>query len=653
MHRKAYFISLALIFTAFAASLFAYSQSTEMVVMRDSTALATEIYIPAEGEGPFPVILERTPYNRHLDPTIATVIVDGLGYVYVSQNLRGCRDSEGEPMVFLSDAWGPLKDGYDCIQWITEQSWCDGNIGMFGASAPGMTQYMAAGAMHPNLKCIVPVMAGPSMYHHVAYNGGALRRILVDEWLEDVGAIDLRDTIANHPNYDELWSFTDLSTKYDSLDLPCYHVTGWFDMYTDGQIEAFQAMQAAFGNQKMIIAPVGHGDAVGTTHQGDLFFPDNALVTEDDLILLGVDWYRTWLKGDTAASIFDPPVLFYLTGDCDTDDTTTWNHWVFSDEWPPVGMTYVPYYLGDGSMDTVPPTTGGIDSFEYDPDDPCPTIGGREFIGLTTGYGPKNQNVIEGRSDVLIYSTPVLTDTVFVCGKVKMLLFGSSDRFDTDWAIRVTDVYPDGRSILMTDNILQARHRHGFDRVDSLVPGVPDTFDIDVWSIGHVFNAGHRIRVIISSSNFPRFEANANNGGPFVVDDPFTLVATNCVYRTTELASRLLLPVVPYEAFPVAELQFAAIPKSPELSAYPNPFNSAVKISVSAGVGATDGRPGQVGIEIFDISGRLVFNNSVGDLVPTVCEYIWTPEKTVGSGVYLVRVKIGDRNTVKRIVYLK
>ncbi|MCD6502586.1 CocE/NonD family hydrolase, partial [bacterium] len=438
--------------------------------------------------------------------------------------------------------------------------------------------------------------------------------------------------------------------------LPCYHVTGWYDMYTDGQIEAFQAMQASCGNQKIIIAPIGHGDAVGTTHQGDLVYPDNAMVSEDDLTLLAIDWYARWLKGDTTGIMSDPPVLFYLTGDCDVADTNTWNRWVYSDQWPPVGMTYVPYYLGDGTLDTILPSTSGIDSFEYDPDDPCPTIGGREFIGLTTGYGPKDQSVIEGRSDVLIYTTPVLEDTLFVCGKLRMILYGASDRFDTDWAIRVTDVYPDGRSILMTDNILQARHRHGFDRVDSLIPGVPDSFNIDVWSIGHAFNAGHRIRLIVSSSNYPRFERNANNGGPFVVDDPFTMVATNSVYRTPEMASRLLLPVVPNTTFPVAESRIASRPEKITIMAYPNPFNSAVNISLSGGVGASNARTGQVGIEIYDISGRLVADLPVTNcgspqFVPT--PQIWQPEKSVGSGIYLVRARMGDNNITKRIVYLK
>ncbi|MCK5832286.1 CocE/NonD family hydrolase [bacterium] len=635
-------IPLILVFSAYS-----YTQTTEMIPMRDSVHLATEIYTPAEGEGPFPVILERTPYNRNLDEMLASLVTDFLGYIYVSQNLRGRYDSEGEPMVFLSDAWGPLKDGYDCIQWISEQSWCDGHIGMFGASAPGMTQYMAAGAMHPELDCIVPIMAGPSMYHHVAYNGGALRRVLVEEWLDDIGAPTLIDTIANHPNYDTLWQAVDLSLKYDSLELPSYHVTGWYDMYTDGQIEAFQRMQAAFGNQKIIIAPIGHGDAVGTVHQGDLYYPPNAEVSEEDLTLIAVEWYGYWLKGEASGIMSEPPVRFYLTGDCDTDDTLTWNRWINIDQWPPVGMTYKEYYLkNEGSLDTIAPITETIDTFIYDPDYPCPTIGGREYIGLSTGYGPKNQNIIESRSDVLIYTTAVLEETLFVCGKVRMILYGASDRFDTDWTVRLTDVYPDGRSILMTDNVLQGRHRHGLDVVDSLEPGVPDTFDIDVWSIGHVFNAGHKVRVIISSSNHPRFERNANNGGPFMVDDPFTFTATNCVYRTPELASHLLLPVVSFESFGIDE-QITELPKSINIMAHPNPFNSAITLTFQ-GINSI------VNAQIFDLSGRLIANltsPSIGTDNST--SIIWEPSEGIGSGIYLVRVDAGGYSTTARLVYLK
>lgn len=209
-------------------------------------------------------------------------------------------------------------------------------------------------------------------------------------------------------------------------------------------------------------------------------------------------------------------------------------------------VTYKSFYLRENRLlDTFPPLTDEIDTFIYDPADPCTTYGGREFIGLEHGYGPIDQRPIENRSDVLIYSTPPLSAPLTVIGKLIMVLYAASDRYDTDWTLRVTDVYPDGRSILITDNILMARHRHGFDRGDSLTPDVPDTFIIDLWSTAYVFNAGHRLRIILSSSNYPRFEKNPNTGNSFKRDDSVFVVATQKIYRTTSLPSHILIPVFP------------------------------------------------------------------------------------------------------------
>jgi predicted acyl esterase len=388
--------------------------------MRDGTVLQTTIYRPSAGSAERPVLLERTPYNRSVDPTLASLICDVLGYIMVTQNVRGSGDSEGLPMVFLADGIGEIQDGYDCIDWIDSQSWCNGNIGMLGASAPGMTQYFAAATMHPALKCAVPILAGPSIYHYVAYQGGCFRKVLTEGWLHGIGNPFLIDTVANHPLYSPFWQAVDLTALYDIVSVPMFHVGGWYDMYTDGQLEAFSNMDRMHGNQKMLIAAAGHGDAVGTLAQGDLVYPSNARITEDDIILVAQRWYNYWLKGINTGILDEPAMKYYLTGDCDTDDTLNWNKWQFTDTWPPDGMTYYPLYFNpEGLLNEYCPENLFVSSYYHDPLNPCPTIGGREFIGMDeTGYGPKDQRPIESRSDVLVFSTPFLTEPLRVEGKL-------------------------------------------------------------------------------------------------------------------------------------------------------------------------------------------------------------------------------------------
>lgn len=639
----AFLITLILIFIP--ENTHAFIEDSAMVPMTDGTNLATQIYLPTTYSSPLPVVLQRTPYNRH-DEDFALIICDLFGYAFVCQNLRGTRDSEGDPMMFISDGWGDYKDGYDCIDWVVSQDFCNGRVGMMGASAPGMTQYFAAGAMHPNLTMICPILAGPSLYHQVAYQGGVLRRVLVENWLDGVHTPWLMDTIANHPLYDTMWSTVDLSTMYDEVDIPTFHVSGWYDMYTDGQLEAFTEMQSYHGNNKLLIAPCGHGDAIGTTEQGDIEYPDNALVGEDDLIQVARRWYDYWLKDSPTGIMEEPAVMFYLTGDCTTEDTTLFNHWVFTDEWPPPSTENVNYYLhSTGIIDTVQPSDSSAMSYDYDPEDPCPTIGGREFIGMDDiGYGPKDQaDDVETRDDVLIFSTPILTEPVAVIGKIKMVLFASSDRLDTDFAIRITDVYPDDRSILMTDGILRARFRHGFDHEDFLTPGEPDTIEIDVWSIGHVFNTGHRIRAIVTSSNYPRFEKNPNTGASFTIDDPTTMIAHNTIYMSPDMPTHLILPIHPIDTTTSIEELAINKPSNIAIDAYPNPFNSAIKIKIASENPIES-------IEIFDINGRII------DIIPSELianEIVWAPSQNAPSGIYLLKVSSKNSSLTKRIMYVR
>lgn len=626
-----------------ALTIFCFEEYEVMVPMRDSVNLATTVYLPSGLAPPFPVILQRTPYNRHEDAEIVTTICDIQRYAFVSQNLRGTADSEGHPRMFLTDAWGDLQDGYDCAEWLSEQDFCDGNIGMMGASAPGMTQYMAAGAYHPAIKCIVPIFAGPSMYHDVAYHGGCLRKVLVEAWLTGVGAPHLIDTVCNHANYDEMWATVNLDERIEEASVPCYHVAGWYDMYTDGQLRIYNELQAEHGNQKLLMAPCGHGFAAGSREQGDLVYPENVLLSVEDMMMMASGWYSYWLRGGPSEIVDEPPVTFYLTGDVDAEDTLQWNHWVDSETWPPYGTRDVNFYLhSECELDSLLP--GNFDSlgYTYDPEDPSPTHGGRDYEGMDeTGYGPKDQTPVESRDDCLIFETPVLEEPLTVTGKIRMVLYASSDRLDTDFAVRVTDVYPDGGSYLMTDGILMARHRLGFDREEMLEPGEIDSFYIDVFSIGHVFNAGHKMRIIVSSANYPRFEKNPNTGAEFRRDDPDMLIAHNKVFLGGEYASHLIVPVADRDLWNIEENR-SRRPESIELSCMPNPFNAALSINA----------PSAEKIEIYDISGKRVYSTGSTDK-GTIGNFIWKPGEEASSGVYLIRAISGNRISTRNAMLVK
>uniref|UniRef100_A0A7C6EK49 CocE/NonD family hydrolase n=1 Tax=candidate division WOR-3 bacterium TaxID=2052148 RepID=A0A7C6EK49_UNCW3 len=621
--------------------LFGYQTDSVGMPMRDGIKLGTDIYRPFWNNPILkaPALIQRTPYERGWDDTYITLICDIMGYALVVQNLRGYGDSEGEPMVFWTDGWGDLQDGYDAVEWVAGRNWCNGKIGMIGASAHGMTQYYAAGALPPHLVCCAPMVAAPNLYRDCAFTGGEFRKALVETWLQGVDTPWLIDSVCNYPNYCNRWSIVDLSQKYNVAHYPMFHIEGWYDMYTDGVLDAFSELQKRFHNQKLFIGPWGHGDAWGTREQGDLVYPPNAEMDELSFINMLLDWYDYWIK-DGGGPVPPPKVKFYLMGDCNTQDTTLWNRWVEADTWPLPQVVYKRYYLRENNLlDTIPPTISKIDTFIYNPANPCTTYGGREFIGLTHGYGPIDQRPIENRSDVLIFSTPPLSSPLTVIGKLKFILYASSDRYDTDWAIRVTDVYPDGRSILVTDNILMARHRHGFDREDSLIPNVCDTFNIDLWSTAQVFNTGHRLRVIISSSNYPRFEKNPNTGAPFQRDDPNFVVATQKVYRTPVYPSHLLLPVFPTQVN-IKELARQGLGEE-------GLFTQSISRSPAFRLKLNGTK--NVEISVYNSLGRREWYMKRSF---TLGEHpIRLP--SLPSGVYFVQARIGEKEKVQKIVVIK
>ncbi len=530
----------ALIFVL-SVSLYPYWKSEYMVEMRDGVKLHTNVYLPQPLTGSYPVILIRTPYgadNFDSYPPVISYIVDGKGYILVVQDTRGRFKSEGVDSVFLDDGWRDGKwDGYDTVEWIAEQSWCDGNVGTYGGSAMGITQYLLAGTHPEALKCCFVVVAPWSMYHDCVFPGGEYREYDVDGWLSGQGSMYMKDYYLNfHPNYDEEWMNLDLSTRPESVNVPIYHVSGWYDFFNPGQIKGFIDLQyrggnGAIGTQKLIMGPWTHG-TIGKREVGELTYPENAVVLFDTIYFR---WFDHYLKGIDNGIEEVSPVKFYLMGPVDM--TGDWNKWVEMDTFPP--QTYpLPLYLGDGKLytpDELENLEMGEDTIVYDPHDPVPTIGGNNLI-LDAGPYDWTQNL--SREDVILYEREVEEDIEFV-GDVYLYLEVSSDRTDTDITAFLIDGYPDGRNMLITDGILRLRHRNTYENDELLIPGEKYRVKVYLGTTAYHIPAGHTLILAVSSSNYPRFMRNTNTGEPKGLEHD-TLVATNILYRGDN--SYLMLP---------------------------------------------------------------------------------------------------------------
>jgi len=511
-----------------------------MVAMRDGTRLATDVYLPAGERKTLPVLLYRTPYNK-LGGGIPISHLDN-GYAVVRQDFRGRFASEGENDVpFLPDAWGEQQDGYDTIQWVAAQPWCNGKIATVGASAGGITQVMTAGSAPPHLACQVISVACGSLYHHAAYTGGAFRKGDVESWLRsnrfDPECLKI---FLDHPHYDDYWRAVDASTRSRQINVPGLFMGGWYDVFCQGTIDAFVWRQyeggpGARGRQKLIMGPWVHGRG---DQLGQFTLPEHARKAPGGKEDGG--WLEHWLKGIDNGVMKSAAVTYYVMGAFD-EPGAPGHEWRHSERWP-IPFTATPLYLHyDGGLRfTKPSGNSQPRSYEYNPAKPVPTIGG---CNLTFSSGPRDQRTLEDRADVLLYTTAPLDAPLEVTGRIEAILYASSSCRDTDFSVKLTDVYPDGKSVLIQDGIIRARYRHSFEREELLTPGDIYEFKVDLWSTSLIFNRGHRIRVAISSSNAPRFEPNPNTGDPFRANNR-KVVATNTLYHDARHPSHILLPVV-------------------------------------------------------------------------------------------------------------
>lgn len=512
--------------------------------MPDGVKLATDIDLPGD-RGSWPVFLIRTPYGRESFDELATQITS-VNIAFVIQDTRGRFDSEGEHGVFFNEK----TDGQATLDWITEQTWSNGRIATWGQSALGISQYLMAPGASDALVCQWIEVATPDFYADAVYQGGAYRAKLADFLLETFEGNDLADDWRlNHMNT-AYWNPVQITDDYRDIRSPAVHIGGWYDIFARGTVDAFlgyqnQGGKGALGKQHLIMGPWSHTTLNSSAPTSQIAFPNG--VSPDYNV-----WFVTWLQaclldGPGLADMNDLaalPAVRYFTMGAVGEAEAPGNEWRTADTWPPPGGVETPLYLSsDNALSFDESQTDGRDTFRYDPDNPSPTIGGNN---LNIENGPYDQRPIEQRDDVTVYSTKPLDRQIEATGDIRAEIWIMTDAPDTDIVVRLTDVYPDGRSMLIADGILRARFHDSpdFTSEELLEPGTPYLLDIDLGTASVIFNAGHRIRISITSSNVPRFAPNPNTGEMFLEEGETGQIATTTILRGPDFPSAIILPVM-------------------------------------------------------------------------------------------------------------
>ncbi|MFX0084661.1 MAG: CocE/NonD family hydrolase [Candidatus Hodarchaeota archaeon] len=490
-----------------------------MVEMRDGTLLATDLYItPSSFGAPRTVILIRTPYGK------SSMI--GFRFLYstqryhmVIQDLRGTGGSgDNETYIMFQRDY---QDGVDTIDWILNQSWCNGKIATIGLSALAINAFMFAGMNPAGLTVQSLVVGTPDLYEAAIFPGGVFREALVTEWIKSTSPWNMDfqlSQLIGHSKKDSYYNTTSLSMTpgptFQNVNVPALHVGGWYDCFQQGTLNGYMGYDdfggtGAKGKQLLIMGPFTHGFPRDGTH-GELTFPTKRFSTAS----LYFDWETKLFDHVLLGKDFDwtgNRVAYYMMGDIE-DNSEDINDYRFATDWPIPGYEDVFWYLTDTSSLQI--GNNGIKdrnfSYIFDPRDPVPTLGG---TNLVIANGPYDQSILEDRDDILLFETPPLTEKVEIVGRMWAHLWVMSNCSNTDFTVKITDVYPDGRSMLITDGIINAIRRNGFNiDAPALNSSGPTEVIIDLWSTAYQFNVGHKIRIAISSSNYPRFAINPNTG---------------------------------------------------------------------------------------------------------------------------------------------
>ena len=558
--------------------------------MRDGVVLRADVWRP-DKPGRFPVLLTRTPYDKthpriSLSASLDPRRVVPHDYVMVFQDTRGRFASDGNPNDFSRTN---VEDGYDTVEWAANLPYSDGNVGMFGISFMALTQWTAALSRPPHLRTIVPQQFGDDRLQYpgrsigLAFNLSWVINQSIDtltkradcgedvrSLMDEAGAAlnDLRTACEAVPLRGGLPFIHEVSPLYDAwldvyvaakrprglisrvteVDLPVLNIGGWYDPWCRNATDNFAASQqenaskTSLNVQKLMVGPWGHGQF--EDYQGDLSFGMSSSGLAAGIESLQIRWFDRWLKGIDQGIDSGPPVRLFVMGS---------NRWRDEHEWPLARTVWTNYYLhsagrantssGDGTLDPTPPTDELPDVFVNDPRNPVPTVGAAS-VGMLEVNGPRDQARVGSRSDVLIYTTASLTEDVEVTGPISATLFAATDARDTDWILKLVDVHPDGRAFNLTDGVIRARFRNGIEEL--LQPGQVYEYHLDLQVTSNVFKRGHRIRIQISSTDFPRLHRNPNTGDP-LLEDAALVPALQTVRHDAQHPSHVTLPIIPQQ----------------------------------------------------------------------------------------------------------
>ena len=552
--------------------------------MRDGVVLRADIYRP-KADGKFPVLLQRTPYDKRGGVDFG-LRAASQGYVVIFQDVRGRYTSEGE--------WSPFRyesqDGYDTVEWAASLPSSNGKVGMFGGSYVGATQMLAAMATPPHLAGIHPFVTASNYHDGWTYQGGAFEQWFNESWTS-ILALDTLNRRAQahvnamrrvlklplasyplfdadvdgdsteapqglapyfvdwlaHPGYDDYWKQVSIEDHFSQITVPVFHVGAWYDIFLGGTLRNYLGIKARGGSeearrgQRLMVITGGH--AGEGPRIGEVEFGRDSVVNEDDLALR---WYDYLLEGVKNGLENEKPVKLFVLGK---------NLWREEDDWPLTRARNTRFYLhsqgkanslsGEGTLSTSEPSSEHADQYVYDPADPAPTRGGPLCCDAEhLAPGAVDQRPVEARSDVLVYSTPPFKEDFEVTGPVSVELYASSSAVDTDFTAKVVDVWPNGFAQNLTEGILRACYRNSPERVEFMNPGEAYKLSIDLWATSNVFLKGHKLRLEISSSNFPRFDRNLNTGEDAGRGTRW-VKATNTIAHDREHPSAVVLPVVP------------------------------------------------------------------------------------------------------------
>jgi hypothetical protein len=534
------------------------------VPMRDGVRLSANVFLASE-HARVPAILVRTPYGKGADIRPDYLAFVEHGYAVVVQDVRGRYESEGAFQPLTQE----VHDGDDTLNWVARQPWCDGKIGMMGGSYVGIVQWKAALANNPHLKAIFPVVSGYDDYRDRYYStGGAFKLGYRLEWMaenlrapgyhQDFGQFVLHlpvrsadlaalgwtspmyREVMEHPAFDAFWRAISTKEQIEGVRVPVFSVGGWYDNYVQSDLEAFAASRKRSGVNRILVGPWAHNMSAPFENVG--FGPDASVPVR----ALQLEWFDQWLMGKDSPLLSKPPVKIFVMGS---------NHWREEQAWPPAEARPKTLYLasagranslaGDGALGDQVARRPSPDQFVFDPYAPVPTRGGAVCCNPKVfPWGPLDQRPVEQRKDVLVYTTGPLKRDLEAIGGVQAVLYVSSSARDTDFTAKLVDVFPGGDARILTDGMLRLRYRNSLEKPELATPGEIYRVTVDAGVTGNVFLKGHRIRLEVSSSNFPRFDRNANTGG--AVEQAANLVkASQTVYHDSAHPSCLVLMVMP------------------------------------------------------------------------------------------------------------